>query len=82
MPAKFSDLPWVCVRSQYLIETSSFDLDGTVHVQKGACGLLWGTALKKTALGDLRGILNVIYQQSTGFPTTFFHHFQPPKAVI
>lgn len=47
MTAVFSYFPWMCVRSQYFIGTSSFELDGTVHVQKGACGLLWVTALKE-----------------------------------
>lgn len=77
----FSYLPKMCVRSQYVIGISSCDLDGTVHVQKGACGLLWITALKeKLHIETYEGFLMQYIIKTWGvqqpFSTTF-HHQKP-----
>lgn len=51
----------MCAKGHYLVEKPSFNLDGTV--QKQACGL-WRIVLKEIALGELRVILNAIYDTS------------------
>lgn len=45
-------LHWTCCKALYLAVTSSFDLNGTVHVHKGAQGLMGVTVLKEIALDN------------------------------
>lgn len=71
------------VRSQYVIKTSMDDLDGTVHVQKGACGILWVIALEeKLHLETYEGFLMQYITKTWGvqqsFSTTFHHQWCEP----
>lgn len=58
----------MCDKVHYLAETSSFDLEGSVFGQKGACRL-WLIQLREIALKELK-ILKAVLQQRC--PKTFF----------
>lgn len=40
---KFSNLPWLCGEDHYLVETASFNMGNSLHVQKKASALPWAT---------------------------------------
>lgn len=67
--SQFLSLPWMCGEENYPAEASSLDLDGSVPVQKGACGL-WVPLLKE--IPDLRLIHKAICHSCMGYPKTFF----------